>query len=147
MRSIGDYLKRRTLKGPLARLRALDALLSAVRQALPEPLAGHCVGAVSQDRQLVLFADSPLWATRLRYAAPILLEGLGAAARGFREVRVRVMLPPAGSAPPAPPPRALPAEVARLVEETAAGLEDRALGDALARLARRAAAPRGGGSG
>ncbi len=146
MRSIGQFLQRRATQRLWARAREMDRLLTAVRRALPEPLGQHCVGALRQDRHLTLFADSPLWATRLRYAGPSLLEGLGAPARGLREVRVRVALPQGGVPRITPGPRPLSEEVARLIEETAAGLPDKELGEALGRLVRRAAARRREGS-
>ena len=39
-----------------------------LRAALPAPLAGHIVNAVPKNGQLVVFADSAAWGTRLRYA-------------------------------------------------------------------------------
>ena len=68
------------------------ALLNLVRQCLPDDLAAHCVGARINDRQLVLHADSPVWASRLRYLAKQLLSVLDRPYPDLREIKVRLLV-------------------------------------------------------
>ncbi|MGQ0429712.1 MAG: DciA family protein [Gammaproteobacteria bacterium] len=66
--------------GLIARLRegtaAADRALAALRRLLPPELAGQVWGAVLADGTLTAFVPSAAWGTRLRYAAPPLLEPL-----------------------------------------------------------------------
>ena len=58
----------------LARARALQDLDTAVKSWLPEKLADKVKVAVVREGVLVLTAESPVWATRLRYEVPSVLE-------------------------------------------------------------------------
>lgn len=44
------------------------------RQSLPPPLNQHCYVGNLRERTLVVYTDSSLWATRLRYLMPELLH-------------------------------------------------------------------------
>ena len=50
---------------------ALDRLL---HEFLPEPLKAHCRLLAIREDNLVLAADSPVWAARLRFLAPQLVK-------------------------------------------------------------------------
>jgi hypothetical protein len=81
-----------TVFAELLLLRRLDAVIQA---AMPDELRAHWrIGRLTAGT-LTLFADSPVWAARLRYLAPVLIERLagrpGAAA--VRAIRVRVLMP------------------------------------------------------
>ena len=121
-----------------ARLAQQRALLEQVRRRLPEYLAPHCQAAVFDAGRLTLFAASPAWASRLRYLAGELKQGLGGDIRGLREVRIRVMgadiLPQPGPKPD--PARPLSAQNREMLRATAEGLRDSGLRAALRRLAR-----------
>ncbi|MGH8578449.1 MAG: DciA family protein, partial [Gammaproteobacteria bacterium] len=72
-------------------LQRLDAVIQA---AMPAELRAHWrIGRLTAGT-LTLFAGSPVWAARLRYFAPVLIERLagrpGAAA--VRAIRVRVLV-------------------------------------------------------
>ncbi|MGH8584283.1 MAG: DciA family protein [Gammaproteobacteria bacterium] len=70
------------------RLREIDQRLAA---CLPADLAPHCRVADYRDRSLTLGADSPLWASRLRFGVPVIQAALGLDSRC--SVRVRVLIP------------------------------------------------------
>lgn len=79
--------------GPLAGLpsqKAAMALIDRLRPLLPEDVQPHLMEVLEKPGELVLFADSAVWAARLRLAA----SDLSAATAGRRLV-VRV-LPPGG---------------------------------------------------
>jgi len=51
-------------------------LLEKVRSLLPPPVDSHCVCADLTENGLVLVADAPVWATRLRFLVPRVAESL-----------------------------------------------------------------------
>lgn len=109
-------------------------LLNRIRGRLPQEMAHHCLGAAATPGSLLLWADSSVWASRLRFTAPGLLQNLP----GIERLRVRVLLPPrsVGPQPKRSRPRRLSEESAILIEQLADSLQDEPLGEALRRLAR-----------
>ncbi len=72
-----------------------------VQNLLPEPLNTHCRVLAVRDETLILATNSPVWAARLRFHAPLLVKQLYD--RGtvkLRTVRVRVRPPEKALAPP-----------------------------------------------
>jgi len=115
---------------------ALDALFSA---QLPEPLKGHCRVLSVRDNTLVLAADSPVWAARLRFHTTQLVKQLNRQQTvKLRTVRVRVR-PPERPRAEQVGYRAKPPGKAGLValRQTAVTVSDPALKSALLRLANR----------
>ena len=85
----------------VARARALMALQERVHNLLPEPLNTHCRVLAVRNETLILATNSPVWAARLRFHAPLLVKQLSD--RGtvkLRTVRVRVRPPEKALAPP-----------------------------------------------
>lgn len=66
---------------------------------LPPELPSRITGMTERDGNLVVFADSPAWSARLRYALEELTPEIRRAQPGIKEVAVRVM--PRPSKPPA----------------------------------------------
>lgn len=93
-KSVRRLLKDRpTLKFLELEISAQKALLENVRRLLPKDLANHCVAAQKRDQQLILHADSPVWATRLRYNTPQLLDLMKPSHPTLRQVKVKLVLP------------------------------------------------------
>ncbi len=91
--SVKDLLQRSTpVLAGLQReaLRQRD-WLQWVQRELAQDLASHVTGVAEQSGELVIFAESAAWGVRLRYAAPQLLEAMGAAQVNITGVRVRVV--------------------------------------------------------
>ena len=122
-------------------IRGQSLLLENLLSQLPPDFRPHCAGIRPDGDTLVVFADSPVWATRLRYEAPRILSETG-----FRKLRVRVAAASATSPPAVRKAPSLPAAAAALLRETAAGVADPDLAAALLRLASRHRPP-GGRSG
>ena len=139
-RPVGDFLRRRKLKLLQREAEAQQSLLKQVRALLTAPLEPHCTAARLSEGQLVLFADSSAWASRLRYLVPDILEGLRRAGVEASAIRIRVALEsPSATQPPArpkQPARRLSAANAELLLQVAASMTDPALGAALRRLGR-----------
>ncbi len=126
------------LAAHLAQIERDQRLLRRVRQALPPPLRGQCLQASVSAAKLTLVTGSAAWATRLRFMAPDILQGLADKWPGLRECRVRIRPIATGTPRQEDPSRAgatlSPAAVSHLIS-AAEGLSDPALAAALRQLA------------
>lgn len=138
------YKLLRAKKGDVAELvthaRQLGHLSSIVQAMLEPALANHCQLAHFDGSRMVLVADSPVWASRLRFSINTLLSQLRQYSNKFHalsqiEVQVKPILPSIPA--PATTKRELSAQAAHCLAESAEGIEDPALKQALQRLARR----------
>jgi len=122
----------------LEQSREQTLLLQLVRRLVPPPLDVHCVAVIRKDRQLVIYVDSPAWASRIRFSARQLSQKLAEAGESAQKITVRVIVGSRPKRPPRGPVRHLSGNNARLLAETAEQLDDSELGAALRRLARHA---------
>jgi hypothetical protein len=137
-RHISNFLRRnQSASGLLEGVERDVRLLKAMRRALGEDLGPHCLYATREGERVCLLADGPVWAARLRFAAPELLAALCAQGTVAAEVRVRVT-PVSRQGPET----AAKVAAARLSSATiahlraaAAGMDDPDLAAALLRLA------------
>jgi hypothetical protein len=120
----------------LERQRGDDRLLARVRDLLGPAARTHCVAARAQQGVLTVTADSPSWATRLRYRVPELLADLP----DLGLAQARVLARPQEREPQRQSPLRLarlpPAVVAHLLA-AADGCADPGIGEVFRRLARR----------
>jgi hypothetical protein len=166
---------------PLLReLAERERLLDEVKPLLPVELRGHCSqAAISTVRRektgkktakkapakrdagqsLLLFADSPVWAARIRLLAPEILAALRARGQVLESCQVRVCPPLFGAGAGGEnassrehttsgavlAPRLSPLSAAHL-EQAARTMADPRMADCLRRIASRAAEKRGGGA-
>lgn len=115
----------------------LEALRRRVLHCLPAETAPHCLGADLKDGVLTLFMDSGSWTTALRYQhEPLLKSAQQALGQPCRTLRLKVLPDPLPGVPPKPAPRSLTPETRKLLDSTAAGVDDAELAAALKRLAR-----------
>jgi hypothetical protein len=88
---IGSLLERSEVSRLLSRARALGELDALVHELIPSPLNKHCRVLSVRDDTLVVAADSPVWAARLRYQSSQLVKQLsGVSSEKLRTVQVRV---------------------------------------------------------
>lgn len=125
-----------SLVGQAERLARIDAQF---RRLLGAPASEHCGVANLGRDTLVVFADTPAWAARLRYLGPNLLPRLQEAVPTLHTLsRISVKVRPIAQPRVAPhSPRHLSREAGALIASAADATEDPALRDALIRLARR----------
>jgi hypothetical protein len=117
-------------------------LLADTRRILAPELRPHCLHTSLEAGRLVLVTDGSVWASRLRFAAPELLAGLGGQGVSAATLRVLVAPSPDTQSPEnryrqdggRPPNRLSPETVAHL-RMAAAAMDDPALAAALLRLA------------
>ena len=112
-------------------------LTRTLQEHLPEPLNRHCAVANIHNDSLVLITDSPVWSSRLRFHAPVLLREL----ERRHAVRLKnVLIKISPEVRPSPRPRVRRATMsnatAALLEQVAGSVTDPALSGALHRLAR-----------
>lgn len=92
---------------PLRRALWLDELDRRLRLHLPQPLAAHARLANFDCGRLVFVVDAPVWRTRLRLAAPEVLETARSIGLDAVELVVKTTVAAPGAAartPKAPPP-------------------------------------------
>jgi hypothetical protein len=136
-RSVEEILRTSTARsgGLRARAELLATLSDRLRRLLPQPLATHLqLVALEQDR-VAIWADSPVWRSRLHYQLPqikrVLREQLG-----LNVTRVDTGVLPAGERLERPRRRAvLSAEAAANLQRAAGSIDDPQLSAALTRLA------------
>ena len=120
----------------LSQAQDLQLLLTRVRKHLPPPLEGHCRAALIKKRQLILFADSPAWASRLRYYSRDLKSLLLREGMRVERVSIRVMISDTPLQQKKPAAKRLSSDNASLIRQTAEGIGDEDLSAALRRLGR-----------
>ncbi|MBV2120133.1 MAG: DUF721 domain-containing protein [Candidatus Thiodiazotropha sp. (ex Ctena orbiculata)] len=114
-----------------------SALCKLVRGNLPPPLNQQLKATVLQAGVLSLFVSSPVWASRLRYAAPQLLEQLNQHGLGVERIRTRILLDTARK--PASLKHktlSLSKHNGEILRQTAASIGDPKLSEALLKLSR-----------
>lgn len=123
----------------LSKARSLMDLDIIVHELLPAPLNDHCRVLTIRDKNLVLAADSPVWAARLRFHTHQLLQQLSRhRAVKLSTVRIRVRPPDRQAVPDRrQPPRRLLASSSTALKQTAQAISDPELKTALLRLASR----------
>lgn len=124
----------------LAHARRLAAIGRTVDSVLGHPLADHCRVSNLRGNILVVQADSPAWAARLRYRAPALLATLRAPETlpELRNIQIKII--PQTARPGrgrATRQIRMSASTARLIDTVAASMDDPTLQSALRRLASR----------
>jgi Dna[CI] antecedent, DciA len=95
-RSINDLLSSRSgLRRITAALPVQQSWADWLRATVASELAGHIVSAVPKNAELVVFADSAGWGTRLRYALIAMLPQIAARDAALSRITVRIQARPA----------------------------------------------------
>ncbi len=114
-------------------------IFNIINQLLPEQLKTHCLGANLHDKQLTLFADSSIWASRLRYESADLLLKVREKQLPATKITVRVQMAPLPKKPAKKKPAMRPVlseNTSKMLKQTADCLDDAALAESLKRLAK-----------
>jgi hypothetical protein len=125
------------LAGTLAHAASLKRLQPLVVQALPADLAAHCLPANLRGNTLVIHADSPAWAAKMRFHAPQLVQRLRREKSLAELARCEVRVSPA-SAPvmsTKPVAAAISTQSREQLRTAAKGFKDPRLQTAFQRLA------------
>jgi hypothetical protein len=111
------------------------ALLQRVRAASDQQSASAILAALAHGGQLIIYAASPAWASRLRFTSRALLTQLAQQGERFTKVTVRVAAASATQRKLRSNRMRLSGENSRLITSTAEGLKDPDLRAAILRLA------------
>ena len=124
--------------------RRLQVLTEALRNCLPCEERTHLRTVTLAGQSSVMWVDSPAWATRFRYSAPIFLELLRKlpGAEKITTVQVKTLPPEIMKAPESLPLRRLSAEAEQIISACATHIEHPMLRAALQRLASNTTHPR-----
>lgn len=118
----------------------LQQLSRLIQTFLDPELAGHCHVLNLRGTSLLLATDATVWATRLRYQIPMLLQALQqhASLKELKDIQIRV-IPSNRATPPKQTkrPLALSVDSAHCLQQCAETISDPALSQALQRLASR----------
>ncbi len=124
--------------GLLQKARALESLSERLRNALPETLRGNWAVGRLDGKTLVLVAESPAWATRLRYSRMVILQATREIT-GINEItELKIRITPPTRKRPAPKPPLLGPQAIQSLRQAARGVgsDNPRLREALERLAR-----------
>ena len=116
----------------LAHAHRILTLDNELAQWLDTPLKAHCRVAAAGPGRLVLEADSPVWAQRLRFLLPDLGTHFG------REVTIRIAPAELSTAPISASRTQVSREAAAALNDLAAVMDNDALKEVLQRIARHA---------
>lgn len=123
------------LAGLVAHAQRVDLLDRALRAALPAPLSNQCRLVNTRQSRLILQANSPSAAARLRLMRDVLLDHASrVSGQRYAELTVKVG-PPAVPAVASPAGRPLSPLAAAHLRQAASVLEDPQLADLLRRMA------------
>lgn len=131
---LAQTFQNRSLAAVQGRLGQQQALLQRIRNKLPPELAHHLLHCVADRNKLVLYTDSAVWASQLRFYKQAVLDATQAAEHPCDKMLVR--LADRMEANPRSPDKAqLPsAENIALLQKSADELGDSQLQQALRRL-------------
>jgi hypothetical protein len=123
----------------IQRGKKLQQLARRVQSALDPELASHCEVLNLRGNSLILATDATVWATRLRYQLPTLLRSLQQypPLKDLNDIQIRVK--PATVQPSLQRKHQihLSADSAYCLQQCAESIDDKALSQALHRLAKR----------
>lgn len=127
------------LEQTIQRGKKLHQLTHWIHNLLPVDLAIHCHVLNLRNGSLIIACDSTVWATRLRYQIPALLETLRRDAGLSDLVDIQIRVQPAEQPPMQRPKHhaTLSGNAAYCVQQCAESISDPALRQALERLAGR----------
>lgn len=136
IRSVANMMQNPALAHIASTLALHQRVLKVVKSALPEFLARHCLDCVVKPDRLILYTDTPLFTTQLRFYIPRLQQDLEAAHQlKFADIQVKNLLDSAHRAPPTRRWTLPSTDVVQLLRDHAAMEPDSELSVALNRLA------------
>ncbi|MCW9023690.1 MAG: DUF721 domain-containing protein [Gammaproteobacteria bacterium] len=116
----------------------ISKLNKHLQRLVDEPLRSHITLSNLKGETAILIADTPVWASRLRYIEPMLLQKISNNIHLFgniHKIEIRVAPIRATLQPSEPEPRKISENAAQCLHNMAESVEDIDLKEALERLA------------
>lgn len=136
MKFLDQFIKRGDALGRLhVAAKQFDALARRLRRILPDEAASHVSGCAVRAATLVVFVDSAIWSSSLRYRQNEILS-LARQFLGVNLQKVQFKVLPAQPSPTSPTATAISPGSRQLLRQAASGIPDDELAGALRRLAR-----------
>jgi hypothetical protein len=129
---------RGTLRDILSHATFIEQLNDVLLKHLPGEYAGHCQAVTLRQYILVVAADTPAWAARMRYFSAELLIKLRQEPvfRNLKKIQIRVV--PRSLIPRTPPPeqKYISGKSASVIQDAVKSIKDPKLKKSLLKLAR-----------
>jgi hypothetical protein len=112
-----------------------------IQTLLPSPLASYCQAGDLVEHKLTIITTSPVWAAKLRYLQPTLLQAFRSipTLAQVTEINIKISNQPQHRQTPARGRKAhMSPQSAELIRQTADSIEDPALRESLLKLSRHA---------
>ena len=130
---VGGYLNNSALSTLVSELEKQGSLLRSIRNHLPDFLGQHCVHCIHKSGNLILYVDSPAFATQMRFHTAALLPAVNRMTRHqFTSIQVRTQV--ADRARPAVQPSQIRADRKKSGQHLLESAEDHPAGDMQAAL-------------
>lgn len=114
-----------------------DRLTDILHEVIPFSMHEHCRVGILKEKVLVIIAQSPAWATRLRYLTPQIIQHLKKSKHfGISKIQVKIRPQHQERSQPTRKANVLSKENADLLRKTANGIQDTELAQAFIRLSK-----------
>jgi hypothetical protein len=84
--------KDKILTSYLYRMSIHSELLKTIKSVLPAPLSSHAIHCITSDRKVILFTDSAIWSSQLRFHHQAILRAILKAKQGdFEMMKIKII--------------------------------------------------------
>ena len=109
--------------------------LQAIKCELPSFLSEHCIDCTKNGKSLILYTDSPVWATRLRFHQSIILASLQQSCNlSIKKIHIRIFVGAKTNRAKVRPPKYPSQNIVKLIGNTAESIHDKTLKKSLLNL-------------
>jgi hypothetical protein len=133
---LAQSFQNRPLDALQSRLNQQQSLLRGIRSELPLSLANHVLHCVVNEKKLLLYTDSAVWASQLRFLKQEILQAADKMQQApLDKLHIRILADQINESPRTGRKANLPSEEKiALIRDQANNIQDSELGQALQRL-------------
>lgn len=133
---LAQSFQNRPLDALQSRLNQQQSLLRGIRSELPLSLANHVLHCVVNEKKLLLYTDSAVWASQLRFLKQEILQAAGKVQQEpLDKLHIRILADQINESPRTGRKANFPSEEKiALIRDQANNIQDSELGQALQRL-------------
>jgi hypothetical protein len=133
---LAQSFQNRPLDALQSRLHQQQSLLRGIRSELPLSLANHVLHCVVNEKKLLLYTDSAVWASQLRFLKQEILQAASKVQQApLDKLHIRILADQINESPRTGRKANLPSEEKiAMIRDQANNIQDSQLGQALQRL-------------
>jgi hypothetical protein len=133
---LAQSFQNRPLDALQSRLNQQQSLLRGIRSGLPLSLANHVLHCVVNEKKLLLYTDSAVWASQLRFLKQEILQAASKVQQApLDKLHIRILADQINESPRTGRKANLPSEEKiAMIRDQANNIQDSQLGQALQRL-------------